>query len=64
VADVPVGLPDKEIIRTCAVIRAFGEINNIPPPQLDVIVDRARDAMLLKPATPPEPPPPPPPPVP
>ena len=51
-ADVPVGLSDKEIIRSLAVIEANLEASNVPPPQRQVILDRARAQMELKPAVP------------
>jgi len=57
----PVGLSTKDIIATLVVVQAFGEIMNIPPPQLDVILDKAKVGLELKPSTPAKPPPPTPP---
>jgi len=49
----PVGLSETEIIRTLAIIEAQGEIQNVPSPQLSLILDKARKKMELKPSTPP-----------
>ncbi len=48
----PVGLSGAQVIRTLAELRAFGEIMNVAPPQLEDILDRAKLAMELKPSTP------------
>lgn len=48
----PVGLSDSEIIRTLAGLRAFGEIMNVPGPQLDLVLQRAEKEMREKPSTP------------
>lgn len=53
----PVGLPDSEIIKAIAGLRAFGEIMNVPGPQLDLILDRAKLEMEVRPSLPPRPPP-------
>jgi len=63
VAEIPVGLSESEVIRTLAIIEANGEINGIPPPQLEAILEKARAKMELKtqrPIVPPGPPGPPP----
>ena len=52
-ADVPVGLSDAEIIRTLATIEALAEVNNVPPPRMQLILDKARERMEVKPASPP-----------
>jgi len=48
----PVGNSERQIINALAGIEAFGEIMNIPPPQLALILDKARAAMTEKPDTP------------
>ena len=50
-----VGNSERVIINELAKIEAFGEINNIPPPRLQQILDKAREEMTTKPDTP-EPP--------
>jgi len=60
----PVGLPDREIIKALAGLRAFGEIMGIVPPQLDLILERAELEMRVKPSVPGPPGPPTPPPTP
>jgi len=47
-AEIPVGLSDAAITAALAVIEAQGEINNVPPPRLDDILEKARGKMLLK----------------
>jgi len=56
VADAPVGLSEKEVIRTITALRAFGEIMNVAPPQLDTILAKAKASLELKPAPPVRPP--------
>ena len=51
-----VGLSDAEIIKALAELEAFGEIMNVPGPQLVAILDRARKKMREKPSAPPGPP--------
>jgi len=47
----PVGLPDAEIIKQLAVIEAIGEMSipPIPPAALQIILDKARAKMTLRP---------------
>ena len=52
-ADIPTGLSEKEIIRSLAVIEAAAEIGNVAPPQRQLILDRARQQLELKPGAPP-----------
>ena len=59
-AEIPVGLSEAQVIRELAVIEAFGEIQNVPPPRLADILAKARAALELKEARPLGPPPPPP----
>ncbi len=49
-----VGNSEKAIINALAGLQAFGEIMNIPPPQLAQILDKARDEMSEKPDRPPQ----------
>ena len=46
--DRPVGLSEADIIRTLAVIEAESEINNVPPPQRQAILDKARAQLTIK----------------
>jgi len=59
-ADIPVGLSEAEVIKALAQTEALGQVNNIPRPRLDDILDALRAALERKPARPPGPPPPPP----
>jgi len=59
VADVPTGIGGSVLRRILVQLQAEGEINNVPPPQLDAILDKARKGLTLKPG-PPGPPGPPP----
>ena len=52
----PVGLPQKEVIRTLTIIQAFGEIMNVQKPTLDGILDKARAELELMPDVPIKPP--------
>lgn len=52
-ADIPTGLSEKEIIAALTVIEADAEIGNVPPPQRQAILDRARKQLELKPGAPP-----------
>ena len=52
-ADVPVGLSNSAIRKALAELRAFGEIQNVPPPQLDPILAKAKKELELKPGAPP-----------
>jgi len=54
---VPTGISGLEVTIILAQIRANGEIANIPPPQLDPILARAKKD-LTELAGPPPPPPP------
>jgi len=56
VADVPVGLSDAKIRAELTQIEAAGEIGNVAPPQLALILERAKKKLELKPATPVTPP--------
>jgi len=60
VADVPVGLSAAQVIAAVANMKALGQINNIPPPQLDPIIAEFKKSLELKPGTPVGPPTPPP----
>lgn len=51
-ADVPVGLSEAQVIKALAGLQAFGEIMNVPGPQLQTILAKAAKEMRLKPATP------------
>lgn len=55
----PVGLGDAEISRTLIFLRAMGELMNVPPVQLDPILQAAKDSMLDNPPAPAVPPGPP-----
>jgi len=50
VADIPVGLSESEVIRLVAEMRALGQINNVPPPQLDPIIAAYEKSLTLKPS--------------
>jgi len=54
VADVPTGIGETEARKAIAELRAIGEINNVPPPQLDLILERAKKEMRERPETPPQ----------
>lgn len=56
-ANVPTGIGSIVIRRTLADLRALGEIMNVPPPQLDPILERAEKALREQPETPPATPP-------
>jgi len=47
-----VGLSDAEIIKELALVRAFGEIQNIAPPRLTLILEAAEKEMREKPSPP------------
>jgi len=49
---LPVGLSQKDVIQTLAVIRAIGEIMQLAPAALDGIVDKARLELEFKPDVP------------
>ncbi len=51
-ADVPVGLSDAKIRAELAQIEALGEIGGVAPPQLALILERAKKKLELKPETP------------
>ncbi len=52
----PTGISDQEIRSIITQLRANGEIANVAPPQLDLILDRAKKELTEKPSTPPKPP--------
>ena len=54
------GVGQKQTIVVITTLRAFGEIMNVPPPQLEDLLDRARQGLQNKPDTPVGPPQPPP----
>lgn len=56
----PTGISQANVIKTLAGLRAFGEIMNVPGPQLDGILAAARAELERKPDSPPGPPAPPP----
>lgn len=58
-ADVPTGIGGAALRKALIELEALGEINNVPPPQLADILDKARKGLTLKPG-PPGPPGPPP----
>lgn len=47
-AKIPVGIPDSEIIRTLAGLKALGEIMQLDQAVLDPILARARAELELK----------------
>jgi len=49
VANVPTGIGSIAIRRTMADLRALGEIMNVPPPQLDPILERAEKELREQP---------------
>jgi len=55
----PLGLSDSEISQTLIVLRALGELLNVPPVQLDPILQEAKDSLLENPPPPAVPPGPP-----
>ena len=63
-----IGISDTEITKLLAGLRAWGEIQGVPQPQLDAILDNVikelRGPQNQPPVFPPVPPPPPPPPPP
>jgi len=52
----PTGISSRDVRKTVAELRALGEIMNVPPPQLDPIIDRARKDLTEQPTPPPKPP--------
>ena len=48
----PTGISSSEVIKALAGLRAFGEIMKVAPPELDLIVERARKDMEEKPDPP------------
>jgi len=52
---IPTGLSLSDVTATLASLRAWGEIQGVPGPQLDAILDRARDALERKPGDSPPP---------
>jgi len=48
----PAGIGEAEVRKAIAELRALGEINNIPPVQLDPILERAEREMREKPDDP------------
>lgn len=55
----PLGLSDSEISQTLILLRAFGELLNVPPVQLEPILEKAKESMLENPPAPAVPPGPP-----
>ena len=51
----PTGISQQEIRKILAKLRATGEIANVPPPQLDPILDRVKKELTEQPSTPPKP---------
>ncbi len=49
----PTGISQREVRKILAELRATGEIANIPPPQLDPILARARKELTEQPSPPP-----------
>jgi len=47
-ADKPVGLSENDIIQILTVLEAEAEINNVPPPQRQLILDKARLQLTIK----------------
>jgi len=58
-ADVPTGIGGVARRRLLVELEAFGEIMNVPPPQLAAILAKARKELTQKPGPPPGPPGPP-----
>ena len=52
-ADIPTGIPQTRVIEILAQLEADGEIANVPPPQLQQILDKAKAKLTLKPGAPP-----------
>jgi len=53
----PIGISVAEVEKTIIELRAFGEIMNVAPPQLDLILGRARAELEGRgPPSPPGPP--------
>lgn len=48
----PTGISDQEVRKILASLRAEGEIANVPPPQLDPILERAKKDLTERPDTP------------
>lgn len=57
--DLPVGISDAEISRTLIVLRALGELLNVPTVQLEPILLAAKNSLLENPPPPAVPPGPP-----
>jgi len=49
----PTGISSSNVRKALAELRALGEIMNVPPPQLDPILERAEKELREKPSTPP-----------
>ena len=55
----PTGIAADKVQEALVLLRAWGEINGVPLPQLDAILDKARKDLEFKPDFPPGPPGPP-----
>ena len=51
-AEISVGLREAEVIRALAEMEAFGQIQGVPRPVLDDILDTLRASLELKPQRP------------
>jgi len=52
----PTGISDQEKRKILAELEATGEIANVPPPQLDPIIAKARATLTAQPTPPAKPP--------